>query len=170
MSPGNTGLLTARCDPYGAESRIQLMGGLYPENMVGKIMWHCDEPATARYRMVCAGGTYGERTAPDGGQLAAYLCVGGHKGQVMPLCVSHRREIGKRQAGMCPRCANPEQLRPQIEQLEHLQRAMSQAESLGLWPQIARLHAAIMPLQDQMTDYFHRGIIHRCPLKLVEVS
>lgn len=167
---GNTGLLTARCDPYGAESRIQLMGGLYPENMVGRIMWHCDEPAAARYRMRCVGGQYGERSSAGAGIVPAYMCPGGHKGQVMALCISHRKEIAKRQAGLCPRCANPEHLRPQIEALEGLQRAMSQAQTIGHWPAMARLTAQMEPLQEALTGYYHRGLIHRCPLQLVEVS
>ena len=48
---GNTGLLTQRCDPFGAENeRPQILGGVMGDNMIGKIMWRCENPAAGRYR------------------------------------------------------------------------------------------------------------------------
>lgn len=166
---GNTGLLTARCDPYGAESRIQLLGGIHPESHVGRIMWHCDRPAVARFRMVCQGGVYGQRVAADGGQLAAYTCPGGHRGQIMPLCKDHRVEIARRQAGLCPACAYPEQAREPAAQLEQVQRAMAAVPPWDL-PRRARLTSLHDQLAARMTELTQRGIVHRCPLKLIEVS
>ena len=167
---GNTGLLTQRCDPYGAESRISLLGGMYPENHVGRIMWHCPELAAARYRMVCVGGDYGERTAPDGGLVAAYHCDGGHRGQVMPLCEGHRRMLAKRSAGLCPACAWPPGARDLTEALQARQADMYQAQRLGYYVAAAKLAGALEDLQHQMNELIARGVVHKCPLRLEEVS
>jgi hypothetical protein len=92
-----TAIIRQRCDPYGVEIdryAQRLAGGLYSENHAGNIHWHCEEPATGRYRMICTGGNYGHRPPNDGGQLiAAYHCEGGHKGQAMNLCTLHVREF-----------------------------------------------------------------------------
>lgn len=167
-----TGLLTARCDPYGAESRIQLMGGLYPENHVGRIMWHCDNRAEARYRMTCTGGEYGSRIAPDGGTVAAFTCQGGHQGQVMALCTDHRREIARRQAEMCPRCAYPPRVAPLFKELEQVQMQLSALQqSLFMdFSAMARLSAKQDQLMAAGDDLIAQGIVHKCPLRLVEVS
>ena len=93
---GNTGLLTARCDPFGAESRIQLLGGMYDESYRGKHMWHCAERAVGRYRMICTGGDYGYRAANDAGLVSATHCDGGHRGQAMHLCATHVAEFSRR--------------------------------------------------------------------------
>lgn len=166
---GNTGLLTARCDPYGAESRIQLMGGIYPESHTGRIKWHCTKQARARYRMVCTGGDYGQRTAPDGGLVAAYSCTGGHQGQFMELCDDHRREIARRQAGACPACLYPPQARSIIADLEQVQALIS---GLGLFrlPELAKLTSRSDQLMAAGDELIARGVVHKCPLLLVEVA
>ena len=164
----NTGLLTARCDPYGAESRIQLLGGVYPEAWAGRIMWHCQNRAAARYRMVCTGGAYGQRTAPDGGTVPAYECPGGHAGQVMPLCTDHRREIQKRQSDLCPRCAYPPAARGMQERADALQLQMQAAR--GDWPQLAALQAGLDQVTARFAELMELGIVHKCPLRLIEVS
>jgi len=167
---GNTGLLTARCDPYGAESGIRLLGGMFPENQVGRIKWHCQAPAVARFRMVCTGGRYGARIAPGSELEAGYACEGGHRGQPMPLCESHWRSISRRQAGLCPACAFPPVARELTEALQARQADMHNAFTLGFLAAAARLGAAVEDLTNQMTELSQRGIIHRCPLILVEVS
>lgn len=166
----NTGLLTARCDPYGAESSIRLLGGMFPEDQVGRIKWHCQLPAEARYRMICTGGRYGVRVAPGSELEQAYICEGGHRGQIMPLCRSHRVSIGRRQAGLCPACAFPPAARDLTEALQARQADMHEAFRLGFLAAAARLGAAVEDLTNQMTEMSQRGLIHRCPLKLVEVS
>jgi hypothetical protein len=166
----NTGLLTARCDPYGAESRVFLLGGMYPENHVGRIMWHCDRQAAARYRMTCQGGPYGIRLTNDGQLEAAYNCPGGHQGQVMPLCDPHRQMLAKRQAGLCPACAWPPQARTLTEAIERCQRDLGNAVR-GRYIEAARkLNAMSEDLQAQMDELIARGVVHRCKLKLTEVS
>lgn len=167
MSAG--GLLAARCDPYGAESRIQLLGGIYPENHVGRIMWHCQARAEARYRMICRGGEYGTRMAP-GGPVAGFLCDGGHQGQVMALCRAHRQEIGRRQAGMCPACAYPAAARTQIAGLEDCLRRQQSAELLFDFRENARLTLLAADLTAGLDEMRTSGVIHQCPLELVEVS
>ena len=166
----NTGLLTARCDPYGAESGIRLLGGIFPESQVGRIMWHCSDPATARYRMTCLGGTYGTRIASDGGPVPGYTCDGGHRGQPMPLCDSHRKAIARRQSGLCPACAFPPHARELTEVLQARQADMHNAFSLGFLAAAAKLGAVVEDLQGQMTELYEQGIVHRCPLILIEVS
>jgi hypothetical protein len=167
-----TGLLTDRCDPYGAESRVKLMGGLHPENHVGRIMWHCQNRATGRYRMTCQGGEYGTRKAPDGGTVAAYVCEGGHRGQEMPLCMDHRREIAKRQTEMCPRCAYPPVAAPAFLRLEQIQAQMADMMRFPFldYKVMARLSAESDQLMAEGDEMILRGLVHKCRLQLVEVS
>jgi len=183
-----TGLLTQRCDPFGAESRVQLLGGIYPEQQVGKIMWHCAEPAIGRYRMICLGGDYGTRTASDGGLITAYHCDGGHKGQVMPLCRIHVRDFttGPPKAGytrdlrtpvgqiggtvatdLCPRCAYPPEARALQETADRLQQELARC---FLLPDFARLTAAQDQVRARLDELNQTGRVHKCPLTLVEVS
>jgi hypothetical protein len=170
MPTGNTGLLTARCDPYGAESTVSLLGGIYPASQVGRIMWHCPKTAEGRYRLICTGGVYGGRLASDGGIVPAYMCEGGHRGVVMPLCRDHVRSIGKRQSELCPACAFPPAVREVAAALQARQADMHNAFSLGYLAAAAKLGAAVEDLQAQMNDFSLRGIVHRCPLEMKEVS
>lgn len=167
---GGTGLLTARCDPYGAESSISLLGGIYPESQVGRIMWRCENRAEARYRMVCTGGMYGGRAAADGGLLPAYTCDGGHRGQPMPLCADHVKSMSGRQSDLCPACAFPPKARELADLLQVRQADMHQAFQLGMLGAAAKLGAAMEQLQAEMNELSLRGIVHRCPLLLLEVS
>lgn len=165
----NTGLLTARCDPYGAESRIQLLGGLYPESHNGPRHWHCSQPATARYRMECVGGAYGQRLSPSG-IVPATDCAGGHRGQVMSLCAGHRREIARRQSGLCPACAYPPAARTLTTQLEALQPELFRLQAVGDMAGLARATLLFDDMRGQMDELITRGVVHKCPLRLVEVS
>jgi hypothetical protein len=172
---GNTGLLTARCDPYGAESRIKLLGGIYPENHVGRIMWHCKDLASARYRMICTGGEYGTRRKTGdvgtfGTTVAGTVCPGGHQGQIMPLCEAHRREIARRQSEACPRCLYPPAGLVLSEAIEANQREWQVAMTLQDWAQVARLTARHESMSASMSEMMAAGVIHKCPLRLVEVS
>jgi hypothetical protein len=170
-----TTLLTDRCDPYGAESQIQLLGGVYPESHNGRIHWHCEKRATARYRMICTGGEYGTRRKTGdvgtfGTMVAGRVCPGGHRGQIMPLCLDHRREIARRQSEACPACLYPPAGRSLSEAIEANQRDWQMAMTLQDWPAIARLAARHEVLSASMSEMMAAGIIHKCPLNLVEVS
>jgi len=171
---GNTGLLTQRCDPFGAENeRPQLLGGVMGDNMIGKIMWRCENPAAGRYRMICTGGDYGFRAQNDGGLIKAYHCDGGHKGQVMPLCKIHVRDftVGPPKAGytrdlktpvgqiggtvaneLCPACAYPPEARALSEVADRLQQEMSAImarpiHNLGIMTEMARNRLAFAELE-----------------------
>jgi hypothetical protein len=47
---------------------------------------------------------------------------------------------------------------------------MHNAWTLGMLAAAAKLGAAVEDLTSQMTELSARGLIHKCPLKLVEVS
>lgn len=187
----NTGLLTSRCDPFGAESRIQLLGGMYDESHRGTYMWHCAEPAIGRYRMTCRGGDYGFRLASDGGVVEASHCDGGHQGQVMHLCKVHVAEFsvgppkpgfskdlrtphgqvgGTKANEMCPRCAFPPEAKTLTERANVLQGRMAQMQYLGLMAEFAKLQAQQDELRGRLDELHQTGRIHKCPLRLVEVS
>ena len=186
----HTGLLTARCDPYGAESTIKLMGGTVDEKHKGKYNWYCPQRADGRFRFVCKGGDYGMRQANDSGLVKAYHCDGGHKGVVMPLCRKHQQELGAgppppgfdssmRPYGvvggtkaneMCPACANPPEARPLMERTNVLQQEIAQAQMFMLLGRTAALEAELTVVREQLTILYHTGRIHRCPLQLIGVS
>lgn len=202
--PVSTGLLTERCDPYGVESTIRLFGGVYPESMKGQYNWYCPERAEARFRLICTGGDYGQRTAPDGGIVAAFHCDGGHKGVPMPLCRKHQRELGTtgyrkpralRSAAYdgdgheqhwapgsvvggtkaneaCPACAMPPDARELNEQAGHLTGQIGLYMQLGmdLSPDVLRMRRELEGLRARLDELNLTGRVHKCPLKLVEVS
>ncbi len=188
---GNTGLLTARCDPFGAESQIKLLGGMYDERHRGKYMWHCREAAIGRYRMICTGGNYGFRGANDGGLISATRCDGGHQGQVMALCALHVRDFttgppkpgftrdlrtpvgqvgGTRATDMCPACMWPPEARGLQEQADALHQRISQMMIVGLMSEVARLSAIQDQVRARMDELHQSGRVHKCPLTLREVS
>ena len=202
---GNTGLLTARCDPFGAENeKPRLLGGVVAPSHIGRIMWHCRLPAVGRYRMVCTGGDYGFRAPNDGGGLiSATHCDGGHKGQIMPLCKVHVRDFtaGPPKAGytrdlktpvgqiggtvateLCPACAYPPEARSLTEVADRLQQEMSAIQAapihaLGLMAAVAemrekfaRLERAQDVVRARLDELYQTGRVHKCPLRLREVS
>lgn len=186
----NTGLLTARCDPFGAESRIQLMGGTVDPKHVGRIMWHCEERAIGRYRMVCTGGAYGQRITADGAVEAAYHCPGGHRGQPMTLCAIHVKQFsvgpakpwydssgqphgivgGTNANGLCPACAMTPQARELSAKAEALQAQIGQMISFGLLSKVAALETMQNQVRERLTELYHTGRVHRCPLVLQEMT
>jgi len=142
-----TGLLTERCDPYGAESAIRLLGGLYDQTHLGKHMWYCPNRADAgRYRMQCPHG---------------------HHGDIMPLCTGHRVEMQRRQSGLCTRCAYP----PEAIAIEMaIRAAQADLQRARTRQDVARLQLQIEDHGHHMTEMSERGIIVRVPLRLIEVS
>jgi len=75
-------LIVERCNIYGAETggAQRLLGGLSSSKV--KTQWYCKNRSIARYFMQCAHG---------------------HRGQLMPLCESHRRQYGS-SVTFCPKC------------------------------------------------------------------
>lgn len=153
------GLAVVRCNPFGHSTGRggdrgprHLMGGLYGPQYEGDKKWFCPNRADGRYRMTCQ-------------------CDPPHRGQEMPLCYPHVAMIGKRMAGICPPCVMPPEALALHERIQAAQagavmlarggadratvgRAIAEAEQLGL----------------MMTDLVKRGVAHRCPLTLTEVS
>jgi hypothetical protein len=161
-TPG--GLIRRWCDPYGAETRIRLMGGLVGEEHLGRHMWHCDREAGGLYVMVC---------------------VHGHRGQPMPLChpglvrapggelvyhPGHVTEIARRQAGACPACVWPPQARIHHEADQRAQADLRAALATGDRAGAARAKRAMLDAGAALDELAARGIVHKCPLHLEEVS
>jgi len=189
-----TAILTQRCDPFGVERERygeRLAGGLYDEAGPGKYVWHCEQPVVGRYRMVCTGGDYGTRLAPDGGIVAAYHCDGGHRGQVMDLCAIHVRQfsVGPRAPGwskdkktphgivggtkaneLCPACVAPPGVRELMVRADFLQAQLSAMVINGIMNRIVAIESELDQVRAALDDANARGISHKCPLKLVEVS
>jgi hypothetical protein len=151
------GILLARCNPYGHSTGRggdrgprHLGGGLWGPEYEGRQKWTCTSLADGRYRMTCRCG---------------------HVGQVMPLCYQHVAMISKRQAGICPPCVMPPAA---LELHERIQRAQGHAATLAmLGADPAAVAAAVAQAEGlgaMMTDLVTRGIAHRCPLTLTEVS
>lgn len=148
-----------RCNPYGHSTGPggdrgprHLMGGLYGPEYEGRQKWRCESPADGWWRMTCR-------------------CDPPHRGQKMPLCYPHVQMIGRRQAGICPPCVMP----PQALVLhEEIQRAAGRVSALiraGADPLTVGI--AIARHEDlgrAMTELVTRGIAHKCPLKLTEIS
>jgi len=191
----NTGLLTDQCDPFGIESSVRLMGGMYPEKYMGRNIWYCGRRAVSRHRFSCKGGEYGFRRANDGGLIEAYHCPGGHTGPVMPLCPGHIRELsvgpappgwnadrtvphgqvgGTKANEMCPACAYGKDAGDEgkdlVAKADELQQQMAQMQIIGLLGEFAKLQAVQDQVRARLDELHERGIMHKCPLRLVEVS
>lgn len=143
------------------------MGGLYPESRASKTalqIGYCPRPAEGVYRMECRCGHQGQRMPLCGPGIVADA-----RGQNYPH-PGHVASIQRRQAGLCPRCAFPPVARSLAEAADARMRDLAQARALGLLGAMARLGAALENLQGQLDELVSQGIIHRCPLRLVEVS
>ena len=152
---GAPGITVVRCNPYGhgtMRGPRHLMGGLYGPQYEGPKKWECRAPMDGYWRMTCQ-------------------CDPPHRGQRMPLCYAHVREIGRRQAGTCPPCVMPPAALALHEDIQRAQGRVYALYQAGADPAI--LQAAVTRHEDlsaAMTDLYVRGIIHRCPLILTEVS
>jgi hypothetical protein len=148
-----TGLMRAICDPYGAESRIKLMGGLYPESYNGNKHWHCPNYATHRVIMVCKNN---------------------HRGEVMPLCDSHHGSIQQRQAGICLTCAFPPEARAAFDEIEgamsEIQRLVYAEHRPLMGPEVMAWQRVIERNRVRMNELQQSGRIPKNPLRLIEVS
>jgi hypothetical protein len=146
-----------RCNPYGHSTGPggdrgpkHLMGGLYGPQYEGPQKWACESFADGWYVMTCGCG---------------------HKGQRMPLCYPHVMMIGRRQSGICPPCVMPPGAR---ELWEDIQRAQAAVVALHLkGAPASQIKAGVDRAENlslEMTGMYLRGLIHRCPLTLTEVS
>ena len=149
----STGLLHQRCDPYGAESRIKLMGGLYPESYNGNKHWFCRNIATHRVIMKCRNG---------------------HHGDIMPLCDQHHAEIQRRQSGICLTCAFPPEARACFDEIES---AMREIQDMIYVQRLHPMDPHVMTRQRiiergrvRMDELRRSGRTPNIPLTLYEVS
>lgn len=189
-----TAILTQRCDPFGVERERygeKLAGGLYDQASVGKYIWHCEEPTIGRFRMTCTGGNYGFRRQNDGGLIEAYRCDGGHQGQVMALCRLHVRDFttgppkpgftkdlrtplgqvgGTKANELCPACVAPPEAREHMARADFLQSQLSAMMIHGIMARVVAIQSELDQVRAKLDELHERGIIHKCPLILREVS
>jgi hypothetical protein len=162
-------LIMPRCNPYGHETGgpKRLLGGLYGPEYEGDRKWHCDRKAEGRYRMICRCG---------------------HVGQAMPLCgpglvrnatsgaeyrhPGHVAQIQQRAAGLCPRCAYPQNVVELAQLADRAQWEYQRLASvgLGLAPAAQRYRQAMEAARGRLDALRLVGVIHNCPLVLREVS
>jgi hypothetical protein len=144
---GADGMSIKRCDPFGAESTMRgLEGGFYGPEHLGENMWYCQARAEGRFRLRCR-------------------CQ--HTGRPMYLCYGHARMITQRMSGVCPRCVHPPREMEIQEAMESVRRGAA------LVPNMANLGAAerrLWDLQHELNWLVEHGVVHRCPVKLEEVS
>lgn len=150
---GAAGLLVVRCAAYGELDKgpKHLEGGFYDLRSLGPHTWICKARADGKYTM---------------------QCVHRHKGQPVPLCNGHVAMIRKRGSGVCPACVHPP-----AEMA--IQEAMTSARAdpaiyAGALEDRARAAeralSRLYDLQAELDELVTRGIVHRCPLSLREVS
>lgn len=152
---GAAGLIVARCSAYeqrhGAGAR-HLEGGFYGLDSLGPHQWICRARSDGRYRMSCRHG---------------------HTGQPQELCAGHVAMIRKRGSGVCPPCAHPAEERELQRRMEAI-RARPEVWNGPDMVTIARAQqkavAELWDIQAALDELVERGIVHRCPLTLQEVS
>jgi len=141
------GVLVQRCDPFGYESEMTgLEGGFYGPAHLGEHMWHCTARADARYRMTCRCG---------------------HKGHGTWMCNGHAYMFARRMANICPPCVHPPR---EIEIQAQMEATRNQAYTMPTLANLDAAHTRLWDLQRELNELVDRGIVHRCPITLQEIS
>lgn len=154
---GAAGMVLQRCTAYGDMDKggpRHLEGGFYGLDSLGPHYWQCKARSDGRFRMECR-------------------CQ--HRGQPQHLCSGHVQMIRKRGSGVCPACVHPPQERALQESMERIRRRPE------LYPATAPSYEAMQRaqrnavselwgLQAALDELVERGIAHRCPLTLTEIS
>jgi hypothetical protein len=194
LTDGQRGtLLLGRCNPYGAETGgpRRVMGGLHgpasatldpaampglPAN-VAQGEWSCPQPAQVRVKMICACG---------------------HVGDIMELCSwhdeisyrtehvagtfrripenvrvrGHYEEIQRRQAGACIRCLYPGHYAEEYKSMFAWQQELAYLRDYGQWysERGSYVRGKIEEIVARFDEGNADGTIHRCPMKLEQVS
>lgn len=144
---GARGMLLQRCDPFGAESQMTgLEGGFYGPEHLGSYMWHCEARADGRFRARCKCGHVGKRT---------WLCYG------------HARMFRQRMSQVCPPCVHPQR---EIELQAMMQATRERAYAHPTMQVLDAAESHLWDLQAELNTLVERGIVHRCPVILEEVS
>jgi hypothetical protein len=132
------------------------MGGMYGPEYAGKMTINadglhgvavCEDPAEARYRLVCA--------------------MGHESGEVMPLCRRHAAMIQGRMADTCTRCVWPAEAQEVNEQINRVQTEITRTRDRA---SAMRLRDRAEELGRKMDELIARGVIVKRPMRLVEVS
>lgn len=152
---GASGVLLDRCSAYEqghGQGPRHLEGGFYDLRSLGPHVWLCKARADGTFTMQCRCG---------------------HKGQRQKLCNGHVAMIRKRMSGVCPPCVHPPAEQELQEAMERIRsdpanyRATSAAE---LERNQQRAVSRLWDIQAALDELVERGIVHRCPLTLTEVS
>src|SRR6202035_3752341 len=145
-------LLVVRCNPLGFEDAeggglpSGLEGGFYGPEHLGPHMWHCKARADSRYRSRCRCG---------------------HRGKPVCLCNGHAGQFRSRMSGACPPCAHP----PAEIAIQHRMAELQQQAGFMLTTaEQDRALSALWDLQAELDELVERGIVHRCAVRLDEVS
>lgn len=147
VAGAGAGLLVQRCDPFGHESKMTgLEGGFYGPAHLGEHMWHCTARADGKYRMTCKCG---------------------HKGKPAWLCNGHSMMFRRRMAGVCPPCVHPPR---EIEIQASMNAIRQDAYALPTLAHVSAAQDRLWDLQHQLDELVERGIVHRCPVALQEIS
>jgi hypothetical protein len=187
-------LLLERCNPYGAETGgpRHVMGGLYgprsaatpddtlPEN-VQQGEWLCRQQAQVRAYLLCRCGHRG-RVMPlcswhdeisERGEMIAGTT---RKIATVVRVRGHYEEIQRRQAGACIRCLYPaadgRDFAAAHKTIEAYQGELAYLNDMGAW-RSAQARNARQKIEDIVAGFdegIARGIIHRCPMRLIQVS
>lgn len=151
----------ARCNPFGYGTDAgprHLEGGFYGPEYAGRLTVNadglhgvavCEEPASGRYRLVCAAG---------------------HQGPVMDLCELHAGMITARYSDCCTACIHVPEERAIQESMNAVMREISAAIIAGDMATQARRRARLDDLRRSMDELNARGISVKRPMQLVEVS
>lgn len=141
----------ARCNPYGHETGgpKHLFGGLFSSAAEGPYKWTCQSRADGRYVMYCPAG---------------------HTGPVIELCYAHVYMIGKRMAGVCTRCAMPEEAREVWEDLQRQYTQFTRAKNADDQRAMRSIALRIEDLNQLSVEQVMRGIVRKIPMQLREIS
>jgi hypothetical protein len=149
---GTSGLLVVRCNPFGFEDEQGgglprgLEGGFYGPEHLGPHMWHCQARADARYRSRCRCG---------------------HRGRPAWLCNGHAAQFRGRMSGVCPPCVHP----PAEIAIQHRMADLQQRAAYMLTTaEQNTVLGQLWDLQAELDELVAQGIVHRCPVRLEEVS
>lgn len=167
---GHAGLLVQSCEAYenkAGEGPKHLEGGFYDLRSLGPHVWTCRARADGLYRVECAC-TRGEREVPPAQHPLP------HRKDTW-LCNGHLSMIRKRGSGVCPPCVHPPAELEIQEAMNYTREAaralLPNARSLADVALIqSKAEAKLWDLQESLNQLVARGIVHRCPVTLREVS
>lgn len=147
MAGAGSGVLVQRCNPFGGTSPRHLEGGFYGLAHLGPHLWECHARAEGRYR---------------------YRCRCGHRSREPQwLCPGHVYMMRKRMSGVCPPCVHPPR---EVEIQTGMQAIRDTAHLHPTLPALDAAYTRLWDLQHELDELVERGIVHRCPLVLEEVS